>query len=62
MEKVQGGWRCLDCLYTSQSSNVKKHVESKHIVPQDYPCKYCDKILKGKSAYNNHLYIDHKKV
>jgi len=55
-----GRWQCNDCFYVSQSCNVKKHIESKHVIPQDYPCKYCDKVLKGRHAYNNHLYTVHK--
>ena len=61
MESLGGGkWQCLDCLYVSQSCNVKKHIESKHLIPQDYQCRFCDKLLRGKHAYNNHLYSAHK--
>lgn len=61
MESLGGGkWQCLDCLYVSQSCNVKKHIESKHLIPQDYQCRFCDKLLRGKHAYNNHIYSAHK--
>ena len=55
-----GKWQCTDCGYQSQSCNVKKHVESKHLVPYEYSCKYCDKVLRGRHAYNNHVYSVHK--
>ena len=55
-----GKWQCVDCMYESQSCNVKKHIESKHMIPQEYSCRFCGKILRGKHAYNNHVYTVHK--
>ena len=61
MIKLGGGkWHCADCGYSSQSCNVKKHIESKHVVPQEYLCTVCDKILLGRNAYDNHVYHAHK--
>ena len=55
MQSLGGGkWQCLDCLYVSQCGNVKKHIESKHVTPQEYSCKYCGKVLWGRHALNNH--------
>ena len=55
MENLGGGkWQCLDCLYVSQCGNVKKHIESKHVIPQEYNCKYCGMVLRGRHALNNH--------
>jgi len=63
MENLGSGrWQCKECFYISQSCNVKKHIESKHLIPQDYSCVHCGQVLRGRHAYNNHLYIAHKRI
>ena len=57
-----GGWKCTDCdYYSAKKSNVHKHVESKHVETQYYPCNFCGKVFKGINSYNVHLSNVHRK-
>ena len=52
-----GRWQCTDCSYISgKSYNMKKHIESKHVIPKEYTCQFCEKIILGRSAYDNHIH------
>ena len=63
MVSVGGGkWQCSDCGYESQSSNVKRHIERRHIIPQEYHCNLCGKVLLGRAVYDNHIYSFHKQM
>ena len=54
-------WACMDCDYRSnKSTNVYKHIESKHVVGQDYICPHCGKVLRNLNSYDNHIYKDHR--
>merc|ERR1712098_825641 len=56
-----GGWKCTDCEYFSaKKSNVYKHVESRHVETQYYPCNLCGKDFKGINSYNVHLSNVHR--
>ena len=44
-----GQWACNDCGYQSQKSNVKRHVESRHLVPTQYTCQLCQRVFHGKN-------------
>ena len=63
MVNIGGGqWQCIECSYTSKSSNVHKHVEAKHVIEKNnYECTLCHRVLRGLNAFNNHIYKAHKK-
>ena len=55
------GYQCLECGYHSKiSTNVKRHIDAKHIVSAGYYCPHCPELLKNKHALNNHLARVHK--
>ena len=62
MEHLGGQfWRCVVCDYKSnKSTNVYKHIESKHGAGQEYECKLCHKVFKGMNVYHNHIYKAHR--
>ena len=63
MSKVDGKWQCGHCGYESDATNVKYHIEAKHLSSSDlYSCPHCQKLLKNRKALNNHLYRYHKNV
>lgn len=40
-----GKWQCLICGLQSKSTNVRYHIEAKHLQPtQSYSCQYCDDV------------------
>ena len=54
-------WACTECDYRSnRSTNVYKHVESRHVTGQDYICQYCGKVLRNLNSYDNHIYKEHR--
>ena len=56
-----GKWKCLECNYESGATNVKYHIEAKHLAAQySYECHLCDTILNNRKALNNHLYRKHR--
>ena len=57
MVKFGNMWQCSDCDYSSsKSSNLYRHVESKHVETQFYPCPKCGKHFKGSNSYSVHMY------
>ena len=55
------GYQCLECGYHSKvSTNVKSHIDAKHIVSTGYYCPHCPEVLKNKHALKNHLARVHK--
>ena len=54
-----GEWQCTECGYSSRCGNVKKHIESKHVI-KEYHCIPCDKILFGMNAFYKHKQYYHK--
>ena len=57
-----GQWACNDCGYQSQKSNVKRHVESRHLVPTQYTCQLCQRVFHGKNSFDTHIYNNHKEA
>ena len=54
-------WECLDCEYKSnKNTNVLRHIESKHVETQFYPCQICGAVLRGSNSYSSHMSIRHK--
>jgi len=62
MTSLGGGqWQCIECGYKSKSTNVKYHIEAKHVSSSEvYTCPYCDKSIKNRSSYNQHLSQFHR--
>ena len=49
------GFSCLECEYISKmKSNIRHHVESKHL-DLSYPCSACDKTQKSYKAWYLHM-------
>lgn len=61
MTNLGGGkWKCEECNYVSKSSNVYKHIESRHVEARMYTCSVCSRVFKGINSYNVHYYTNHK--
>ena len=61
MSSLGGGkWQCLACGYQSKSTNVRYHIEAKHLTSEGYSCPYCQVVIRNKGAYNNHLSQKHR--
>ena len=55
IEQRVGGFSCIKCGYTSKRiSNVKDHIERKHIEGMEYPCTSCDKVFRSSNAIRIH--------
>ena len=53
-------WRCLACGKDFPSrGNGKRHVETLHLEAPQFTCHLCDKVLKNKNSYQNHLNLMH---
>lgn len=58
---AEGLWQCTVCSITSnKKSNVKCHVEAKHLQTQGWQCHICNKHCPSKNAYNVHFHRNHK--
>jgi len=56
-----GLWQCTVCSITSnKKSNMKCHVEAKHLQTQGWQCYICNKHCPSKNAYNVHFHRNHK--
>ena len=56
-----GNWRCLNCDFKSAwSTNVKQHIESKHVSGIQLACGFCDKISPTRHALAMHIRRYHK--
>jgi len=58
---AEGLWRCTQCNITSnKKSNVRCHVEAKHMKTQGWECHICNKHCPSRNAYNVHFHRYHK--
>lgn len=61
MTSLGGGrWQCSVCGYQSKSTNVKYHIEAKHIESSGYNCSYCGVFMKNRHLLNKHLSLQHR--
>ena len=62
MASLGGGkWRCLECGFISKSTNVRYHIESKHLETSDgYFCPKCNAQFRTRNAFNTHMSSKHK--
>ena len=56
-----GRWQCSVCGFQSKSTNVKYHIEDKHIQTSGYNCNVCGDVLKSRNSYNAHMSLKHRK-
>ena len=55
-------WQCAQCGYsTRRKSDLKDHIDAKHIERDPLPCNQCDMICPNKKSLKNHMYKHHKK-
>ena len=63
MTSLGGGqWQCLTCGYQSKSTNVKYHIEAKHVESSGYNCALCGDFFKARSSLNQHMSVKHRKA
>jgi len=56
-----GRWQCTECGFTSKSTNVRYHIESKHAQSTEgYDCPLCDYHSKTRNGINTHMSSKHK--
>ena len=54
-KNTSGVWQCTDCNHTSpHTTNIKNHIEVKHVGSSGYYCQECNKFCSTKNALNNH--------
>jgi len=54
-KNTSGLWQCLDCDHTCQQpTNMRNHIESKHVVTNGYYCHQCSKFCRTKNALSIH--------
>ena len=60
-EKVDGVWRCLACVYTTNNSSgsIRRHIES-HIDGLSYKCTQCNKEFRSSNILTTHKIRSHK--
>jgi len=50
-----GTWQCTDCEHVSQhTTNMKNHIEVKHVGSSGYYCQQCNKLCTTRNALNSH--------
>ena len=58
-----GTWFCLQCSFSSRkSSNVRTHIESKHVNSGGFQCLVCSYICPTREALRKHMTSMHKPV
>ena len=56
-----GRWQCSQCGYqASKSTNVRNHIEAKHISSAGYSCQICGSYFKTKNSWSVHMSIKHR--
>ena len=60
MSRVVGGWECAVCRYTSKyTTDVRRHIESKHVEGLDLYCEFCGYLAANVSTYRRHYRTEH---
>lgn len=55
-----GVYFCLACGYKASNSNMRKHVERKHLQNIEYKCTMCDKVSKTEEYRKKHYERIHR--
>ena len=54
IERIEEGYACTDCDYTSKKkSHIMEHVE-KHIKGLEYPCPFCNIVSRSSHSFRDH--------
>ena len=61
LEKQSDGcWACTECGYRSNvKTNVKMHIESKHLVSEGFYCPTCQLLCPNRKSLRNHTTRKH---
>jgi len=60
-KQSDGAWCCLECGYSSKiKTNLRMHVESKHIVSNGFNCPECQLFCPNRQSLKNHIDRKHK--
>ena len=63
MSSLGGGkWQCTVCGYQSKSTNVRYHIEARHVESEGYNCVECGEFLKNRHLLNKHMSTMHRKL
>ena len=63
----EGRWRkwksyaCVVCGKEDKYSNIKRHIEAKHIEGILIPCNFCERIFRSRRLLKEHNTIQHDK-
>jgi len=61
-KQPNGTWNCTECGYSSKiKTNLKMHIESKHIVSSGFLCPLCNLYCPNRKCLKNHMDRKHKK-
>jgi hypothetical protein len=61
MSRVPGGWQCAVCFYTSKyTTDVRRHIESKHVGGMDLVCQFCGYMASNVSTFKRHYRVEHE--
>ena len=53
-------WQCVECGKTSSYiTNIKDHIEAKHLTGFQFECSECGKIVKTRASLRVHLKTVH---
>ena len=50
---------CKVCGKQEKKSNIKSHIEAKHLEDISIPCNVCEKTFKNRDSLKNHNYRSH---
>ena len=58
-----GRWQCDQCGFQSKCTNVKYHIEAKHMASSErYSCPHCHDLFKTRISLNVHMTRKHREV
>ena len=59
-KQLDGTWACTECGYKSNvKTNVKMHVESRHLVSEGFSCPTCQLLCPNRKSLRNHMTRKH---
>ena len=60
-KQMDGSWLCRECGYVSRwKTNLKMHVESRHLVTAGVTCHICQQFCSNRKALRNHTNRYHR--